>query len=91
MLVTLGDQVSGEILKQLDEDEVQAVSREVARITAITTEQAEAVLDEFYQLTLAHDYVLKGGIDYARKILVTAFGPRTPKTLDHVKVKALET
>ncbi len=33
LLVILGDQASAEILKQLDEEEVQAVSREVARIT----------------------------------------------------------
>ena len=81
LLVILGEQVSGEVLKQLDEDEIQQVSREVARISAVSTEQAESVLDEFYQMTLAHDYVLKGGVDYARKLLINAFGPESARRL----------
>src|SRR5438445_11754741 len=75
LLVTLGEEVSAELLKQLEEDEVQRIGREVARLNAVTTEQAEAVLEEFHQMSLAHDYVLKGGIDYARKLLHTAYGP----------------
>jgi flagellar motor switch protein FliG len=81
LLITLGDQTSAEILKQMDEDEIQAIGREVARISAISSEQADALLEEFYQMTVAHDYVLKGGIDYARKILITAFGPETAKKM----------
>src|SRR5215467_12978609 len=75
LLISLGDQTSGEILKQMDEDEVEAIGREVARLSSITSEQAESLLEEFYQMTVAHDYVLKGGTDYARKVLINAFGP----------------
>ncbi|HEX8985099.1 MAG TPA: flagellar motor switch protein FliG [Bryobacteraceae bacterium] len=75
LMVLLGDQASAELFKQLDEEEVSLVSKEIARITSISTEQSETVLEEFYQMTVAHDYVLKGGIDYARKILIGAFGP----------------
>ncbi len=53
LLVSLGDQASGEILRQLEEDEVQIVSREVARLSAITSEQSEAVLEEFNQMAIA--------------------------------------
>jgi len=81
LLIILGDQASAEILKQLDEDEVQLVSREVARISAITSEQAENVLGEFYEMSLAREYVLKGGVDYARKLLISAFGPESAKRL----------
>ena len=41
LMVIMGDQVSAEILRQLDEDEVQKVSREVARITSVSPDQAE--------------------------------------------------
>jgi flagellar motor switch protein FliG len=81
LLIILGDQTSGEILRELDEEEVQLLSREMARINAISSEQAEEVLDEFYQMTVAKDYVLKGGIDYARKVLMNAFGPEQSKKL----------
>ena len=36
-------------------------------LNSVTAEQAEIVLEEFHQMSIAHDYVLKGGIDYARK------------------------
>jgi len=81
LMIILGDQTSAEILRQLDEDEVQAVGREVARITCISNDQAELVLEEFYQMSMARDFVLKGGIDYAKKMLMTAFGPEQAKKL----------
>ena len=89
LLITLGEQTGAEILKQMDEEEVQAISREVARVSAITGEQAESLLEEFYQMTVAHDYVLKGGIDYARKILYSAFGPELAKKMLDRLVKTL--
>jgi flagellar motor switch protein FliG len=89
LLVILGDQASAEILKQLEEDEVQRVSKAVARLATITSEQAESVLDEFYQMTVAHDYVLKGGVDFARKVLMNAFGPESAKRMLDRLIKAL--
>ena len=47
------------------------------------------VLEEFYQMTVAHDYVLKGGLDYARKMLMQAFGPDSAKRMVDRLVKAL--
>ena len=75
LMIILGDQATADILRQMDEEEVQAIGHEVARITSISNDQAEAVLEEFYQMSMAHDYVLKGGIDYAKKMLMSAFGP----------------
>ncbi|MGE5645104.1 MAG: flagellar motor switch protein FliG [Acidobacteriota bacterium] len=89
LLVTLGAQSSAEILKHLDEDEVQKVSREVARVSSIATGQAENVLEEYYQMTVAHDYVIKGGLDFARKVLVNAFGPDQGKRMLDRLLKAL--
>jgi flagellar motor switch protein FliG len=75
LMVILGDKTSAEIVRHLDDDEVHKIGREVARLPAVTADEAENILEEFYQMSLAHDYVLKGGLDYARRILVAAFGP----------------
>lgn len=75
LMVTLGEELSGMVLKHLEEEEVAAIGKEVARIPAITAAEAEGILDEFYQMSMAQDYVLKGGIEYARKMLINAFGP----------------
>ncbi len=89
LLVILGEGASSEIFKQMDEDEIQEIGREVARITSITSEQADLVLEEFYNMAVAHDYVLKGGIDYARKVLISAFGPEQAKKMLDRLIKAL--
>ena len=65
LLIMLGDVASAELVKQLTEDEVQLVAREIARQKKVLPAQAESVLEEFYQLTAARDYVNKGGVDYA--------------------------
>jgi flagellar motor switch protein FliG len=89
LMIILGEGACSEILKQMDEDEIQDIGREVARIQSITSEQADEVLEEFYNMAVAHDYVLKGGIDYARKVLIGAFGPEQAKKLLDRLVKAL--
>jgi len=86
LLLTLGEEASAMLMRQLSEEEVQAVSREVARTSAVSPEQAEAVLDEFQQMILAREFVLKGGLDHARRILVSAFGPEAAeKILFHLQ------
>jgi flagellar motor switch protein FliG len=81
LLIILGEAASVEILKHLEEDEVQYLGREIAKLSQITTEQADKVLEEFYQMIVARDYVLKGGIDFARKVLQTAFGPDSSRKM----------
>ncbi|HEY7337711.1 MAG TPA: flagellar motor switch protein FliG [Bryobacteraceae bacterium] len=89
LMVILGDEASSGILKELDEDEVQEISREIARFQALTSEEAERVLDEFYQMLVAHDYVMKGGVDYARRLLYNAFGAENGRSMMDRLVKTL--
>ncbi len=89
LLVSLGGEVSSEILRHLEEEEVQKVTHEIARVGSISAEQAETVLQEFFDMTVAHDYVLKGGVDYARKLLNNAFGPDAAKRMLDRLMKAL--
>ena len=89
LLVALGDNSSAEFVRNLSEDEVQMVSREVARINTITAEQVEVVVEEFYQMSVARDFALKGGLDYARSMLLNAFGADAARRLVDKLVKAL--
>jgi flagellar motor switch protein FliG len=81
LLIVLGEQTSAELLQSLSEEDVGKVSREVAKITAISSEQAEDVLNEFHHISTAGDYVARGGIDFARKLLQRAFSPDMAKRL----------
>lgn len=91
MLILLGDQASADIIKHLSEDDVQLVSREIARMKKITPEQAESALEEFYQMSTARQYVMSGGIDYAKSVLINAFGPEVARKLMDRLMKAMGT
>ncbi|SPE27591.1 Flagellar motor switch protein FliG [Candidatus Sulfopaludibacter sp. SbA3] len=89
LLIVLGEQSSADLLQQLTEEEVQRVSREVAKITAISGEQAEGILTEFHHLSAAGDYVARGGMEFARKLLMRAFSPEQAKRMLDRLAKAL--
>jgi flagellar motor switch protein FliG len=89
LLVVLGEQASAELLQQLSEEDVQKVSREVAKIVSISGEQAETVLNEFHHISTAGDYVARGGMEFAKKLLMAAFAPDIAKRLLDRLTKAL--
>ena len=69
-MIILGDQTSGEILRQLDEDEVQAHRPRNRADHQHHQRASRAILEEFYQMSVARDFVLKGGVDFAKKMLM---------------------
>src|SRR5580700_1855415 len=79
LLVTLGEKLGGEILKQLSEEEVKSVSKAIARLEKVTPHQTEAVLEEFCQSTMGGGG--RGGFDYAKRMLSSAFGPEGARKL----------
>jgi flagellar motor switch protein FliG len=89
LLIVLGEQSAAAVLPHLSEDEVGKVSREVAKITAISSEQAEVVLQQFHHLSTAGDYVARGGVEYAKKVLQRAFNPDQAKRFLDRLAKAL--
>src|ERR1700686_5458058 len=81
LLIVLGEQASAALLQQLSEEDVQKVSREVAKITSISPELAESVLEEFHNISTAANDGARGGIDYARTLLMRAFEPEQARRL----------
>lgn len=81
LLVILGEKASAEIVRHLSEDEVQTLSKEIARSSTITAQNADDILEEFYQMSIGREYVVKGGMDYARKMLISAFGNEPAKRI----------
>ncbi|MBN1686239.1 MAG: flagellar motor switch protein FliG [Spirochaetales bacterium] len=73
-LVTLGSEISSEIFKHLREDEIEALTFEIARLDTIEAEDRDRVLLEFKDLMMAQDFISTGGIDYARELLEKSLG-----------------
>lgn len=80
LLISLGPERSAEIFKHLKEEEIEQLTLEIANIRTVTPEEKERVLEEFYQICLAQEYIAEGGIGYAKDILEKALGSQ--KALD---------
>ncbi len=80
LLISLGPEKSAEIFKHLKEEEIEQLTLEIANIRTVTPEEKERVMEEFYQICLAQEYIAEGGIGYAKEILEKALG--TQKALD---------
>ena len=74
LLITLGPERSSSIFKHLKEDEIEELTLEIANTRSITPQMKEEVLEEFYQICLAKQYIEEGGIDYAKQLLEKTFG-----------------
>ncbi|OPJ63278.1 flagellar motor switch protein FliG [Clostridium oryzae] len=85
LFITLGPEASAGIIKRLPEQELQKITYEIANITGVKSEQRQTILQEFIEINKAKDYILEGGIDYARDLLGKALGQqRAKEILDRV-------
>ena len=74
LLIALGPEKSSSIFKHLKEDEIEELTLEIANTRTITPQVRDEVLDEFYQVCLAQQYIAEGGINYAKEVLEKSFG-----------------
>ena len=74
LLITLGPKKSADIFKHLKEDEIEELTLEIANTRSISPEVKDAVIEEFYQVCLAQQYIAEGGIGYAKELLEEALG-----------------
>lgn len=74
LLISLGPERSANIFKHLKEDEIETLTLEIANTRSVSPSTKEHVLDEFYEICLAQQYIDEGGIAYAKELLEKAFG-----------------
>ena len=74
LLITLGPEKSASIFKHLKEEEIEELTLEIANTRSISPQEKEDVLNEFYQVCLAQQYIAEGGIGYATELLEKALG-----------------
>lgn len=74
LFITLGPEASAGILKKLPENEIKKITYEIANMATVKSELKEDILEEFLQMNKAKDYIIEGGMDYARELLSKALG-----------------
>lgn len=73
-LIALGPEVSAHVLKGIPESELEKITIEIANLRDVPPEVEDKVMDEFYQIFMARQYISQGGVDIAKQILDKAVG-----------------
>jgi flagellar motor switch protein FliG len=89
--LAIGEDVASDIFRFLEEDEVQLISRELTNLHRVSSDTADDVVEEFYQLLLAQTYVASGGVEYAKRLLIKTYGGEVAKRLLDKITRSLET
>ena len=79
LLIALGPERSADIFKHLKEDEIEELTLEIANTRSVSPQVKEDVLNEFYQICLAQQYIAEGGVAYAKDLLEKALGAERAK------------
>ncbi len=74
LLISLGPEKSATIFKHLKEDEIEQLTLEIANTRSVSPKIKEDVINEFYEVCLAQQYIAEGGINYAKDLLEKALG-----------------
>lgn len=79
LLISLGTETSAEIMRQLPESYIQKISYEIANIDYVNPDEVDEIATEFLEMAQAREYVLDGGVEYARNLLNMALGAQRAK------------
>jgi len=90
LLIALDVESSAELLKNIDADDVEAISAEISQVKNTSSQILDSVMGEFYNMVKAREYVLEGGIEYAKSILEKSFGVNRANEIIE-KVKSITT
>ena len=79
LMITLGSEASSQIMKMLPDNIIQKISYEIANIDYVKPEERDTIVNEFIEMQQAREYIIDGGIDYAKNLLNKALGPQRAK------------
>jgi flagellar motor switch protein FliG len=74
LLIALNVETASEVFKHLDAAEIEMISTEISKVRNIPSQTVGDVMEEFYSMVTAREYVLEGGIEYAQAVLEKSFG-----------------
>ncbi len=74
LMIALGPEKASGVFKHLKEEEIEQLTLEIANTRSVSPSEKEAVLNEFYEVCLAQQYIAEGGIGYAQDLLQKALG-----------------
>jgi flagellar motor switch protein FliG len=92
LLLSVGPETAGAILAQMTPEQVEEVTRELAGLGHVPRPLQKAIVEEFYNLTLASHQLGEGNLDYAREILKNSMDPtKADRVLQQIQTQVQKT
>jgi len=73
-LIFIGPEKSAKLFKYLNEEEIEQLTLEIANVRQVSSDKADEIFLEFYEMCLASKIIGQGGIGYAKDVLERAYG-----------------
>ncbi len=90
LLMSLDVDVASKVFKELDMKEVEQIAVEITSLKDIPGNVVEEVIEEFYQLMTAQNYMIEGGLEYAQVLLEKTYGEEQARGIIE-KIRVLTT
>ncbi|MSZ77046.1 MAG: flagellar motor switch protein FliG, partial [Actinobacteria bacterium] len=91
LLVQMGKTRAATVLSHLNENEVEAITGEIARLESITAAESDSVLTEFRDLMLAREHISRGGLAFAQQVLEQSMGSeRAAQIIERLHAAAIQ-
>lgn len=74
-MISIGPDASAELYKRLQQEEIEEITKEMLRMRNVESTTANMVIEEFYHMMTAQDFVAVGGLQYAEDVLNRSLGP----------------
>jgi flagellar motor switch protein FliG len=92
LLLAVGPVQAGVVLKHMSSEMVEEVTRELAGLGRVSSELQAAVVEEFYHMTIANQYVSEGNLDYAKMLLGESLDPsQADRVLKQIQTQVQKT
>ena len=81
LLVSLGPERAAQVFSHLNEEEIEALSLDMAKLSQVPSDLSQEVIGELIDTCIAQAYIAEGGVDYAREVLERSVGPERARLI----------
>lgn len=81
LLIALGVEAASVLARHFSEQEIELITKEMASLRDVPAHIMDRVVIDFYDMIRAREYVAQGGVEYARRLLEQALGPKKAQEL----------
>ncbi len=87
LLMSLDVDIAAKVFKELEMKEVEQIAVEITNLKDVSPNVVEDVIEEFYQLMTAQNYMVEGGLEYAQVLLEKSYGlDRAREIIEKIRI-----